>query len=100
MVQNKQLKPHKEYWADIPHQADEFDDVALPDDVVAIMAERGVGAMAAWRIRCGMTQAQAAEKAGITQAALSQMEKSGKPQAKTREQFAAIYGCRPEQLAV
>lgn len=30
----------EEYWADIPYQSDEFDDVPLPDAVVGIMAER------------------------------------------------------------
>ena len=90
----------EEYWADIPCQSDEFDDVPLPDAVVGIMAERDVSVMAAWRIHRGMTQAQAAEKAGITQAALSQTENSGRPHAKTREQFAEIYNCQPEQLAL
>lgn len=88
-------------WEDIPSEATEFDDVTIPHDVVKIMSEREVSAIAAWRIYRGLTQAQAAEKAGISQAALSQIEKAGtRPQAKTREQFAAIYDCRPEQLVL
>lgn len=88
-------------WEDIPYSADEFDDVTLPNEVVSIMIDKDVSAIAAWRIYRGLTQAQAAEQAGITQAALSQIEKKGtKPQAKTREQFASIYQCHADQLAV
>ena len=90
-----------EEWEDIPSEATEFDDVTIPHDVVKIMSEREVSAIAAWRIYRGLTQAQAAEKAGISQAALSQIEKVGtRPQAKTREQFAVIYDCLPNQLAL
>ena len=58
-----------------------------------------VGNMAAWRTYRQMTQSEAAAQAGITQAALSQIEKSRNPQRKTRELFAKIYQCQPEQLA-
>lgn len=88
-------------WEEVPYEASEFDDVSLPFAIADIMTGRDVSAIAAWRIHRGLTQAQAAEKAGISQAALSQIEKKGaKPQAKTREQFAAIYGCLPEQLVL
>ena len=90
-----------EKWEDIPSKATEFDDVTIPHDIVKIMSEKEVSAIAAWRIYRGLTQAQAAEKAGISQAALSQIEKVGtRPQAKTREQFAVIYDCLPNQLAL
>ena len=90
-----------EKWEDIPSKATEFDDVTIPHDIVKIMSEKEVSAIAAWRIYRGLTQAQAAEKAGISQAALSQIEKVGtRPQAKTREQFADIYDCLPNQLAL
>ncbi|HFC8529077.1 TPA: helix-turn-helix domain-containing protein [Neisseria lactamica] len=47
----------------------------------------------------GMTQSEVAAKAGISQAALSQIEKQGScPQTQTREQFAKIYSCHPNQL--
>lgn len=89
-----------EQWADIPYQSDEFDHVAIPSEVVDIMIDQNVGALAAWRIYRGMTQTEAAAKAGISQSALSQIEKSGRPQAKTREMFARIYQCEPGQLAI
>ncbi len=88
-------------WEDIPSETTEFDNVTIPHEIVKIMSEKEVSAIAAWRIYRGLTQAQAAEKAGISQAALSQIEKVGtRPQAKTREQFAAIYDCLPNQLAL
>lgn len=90
-----------EEWEDVPYEASEFDDVSLPFAIADIITSKNVSAIAAWRIYRGLTQAQAAEKAGISQAALSQIEKAGtRPQAKTREQFAAIYDCRPEQLVL
>lgn len=88
------------FWEDIPTESDEFDHVTVPHEVVEIEIEKDVSLMAAWRIHCGLTQAEAAEKAGITQAALSQIERKGsRPQAKTRELFAKIYDCEPDQLA-
>ena len=85
-----------EEWEDVPYEASEFDNVSLPFAIADIITSKNVSAIAAWRIYRGLTQAQAAEKAGISQAALSQIEKAGtRPQAKTREQFAAIYDCRP-----
>ncbi len=90
-----------EEWEDVPYEASEFDNVSLPFAIADIITSKNVSAIAAWRIYRGLTQAQAAEKAGISQAALSQIEKAGtRPQAKTREQFAAIYDCRPEQLVL
>ena len=90
-----------EEWEDVPYEASEFDDVPLPFAIADIITSKNVSAIAAWRIYRGLTQAQAAEKAGISQAALSQIEKAGtRPQAKTREQFAAIYDFRPDQLVL
>lgn len=87
-----------EVWESLPYEADGYDDVCLPHEVVALIIEKNISRLAAWRLYRGLTQAEAARRAGISQAALSQMEK-GKPQAATRELFAAIYACTPEQLA-
>ncbi len=87
-------------WTDIAVESNEFDDTAIPNDVVGIMADKDVSQIAAWRIYRGLTQAQAAQQADISQAALSQIErKDSQPQAQTREIFAKIYNCLPEQLA-
>lgn len=86
-------------WVDVPYNSDEFDEVTHPHEIIEIMLEKNISCMAAWRVFRGLTQAQAAQKAGITQAALSQIEKKGtKPHVKTREQFALIYDCSPDQL--
>ncbi len=97
----ERLAAHEtEQWEDIITESDEFDDVSIPNEVVNIMFDKDVSQIAAWRIYRGLTQAQAAEKAGISQAALSQIErKNSRPQAQTREQFAKIYDCEPDQLA-
>lgn len=90
-----------EIWQSVPYEADDSDNAALPHEVVEIMIERNTGAAAAWRIYRKLTQSQAAAKAGITQAALSQIEKPGnRLQEKTREMLAAVYDCHPEQLAI
>lgn len=89
-----------EEWEDIPTESDEFDNVTIPHEIVNIMLYKDVSQIAAWRIYRGLTQAKAAEKANMTQAALSQIErKNSCPQARTREQLAKIYDCLPEQLA-
>ena len=89
-----------EIEADIEVESDEFDGVTIPHGVVNIMFDKDVSQIAAWRIYRGLTQTEAAKSAGITQAALSQIERKGsRPQAQTRELFASIYQCAPDQLA-
>jgi len=53
----------------------------------------------AWREYLGLTQAEVAEKAGITQSALSQMENGeSKLRKATRIKLAAAMGINHEQL--
>lgn len=90
----------KNKWQDIPTASDEFDDVLIPHEVVDIMFDKNISQIAAWRVYRGFSQEEAARRAGISQSALSQIEKIGsRPHEKTREKFAAIYQCLPEQLA-
>lgn len=92
-------KDDEQYWEDVPYQSDEFDEVTIPQEVVDIMFEKEINVMGAWRIYRKLTQAEVAEKVGITQSALSQMErKSSRPQTQTRELLAKIYDCNPDQL--
>ena len=45
------------------------------------------------------TEQEVAEKLGISQSAVSQLESpDSRPQKRTREKLAALYGCQPEQL--
>lgn len=62
----------------IKHQLEKTEERTLiPHDVVVLNVLKGMSMIKAWRTHLKMTQAQLAQKAGITQAALSQIEKSG-----------------------
>ena len=61
--------------------------------------KKGMNLVKAWRVHLGMTQAEVAEKAAISQAALSQMEKSeNKLRTATLEKLAGAIGLSVEQL--
>nr|DAO97905.1 MAG TPA: helix-turn-helix domain protein [Caudoviricetes sp.] len=88
-------------WEPIPYESDQYDDETVPSEVVDIMLDKDVSIVAAWRIYRGMNQNEAAKQLGISQSALSQIEKKGnRPQEKTLEQLAALYDCEIAQLAV
>ena len=72
---------------------------AVPHEVVGLHVKEGMTYLRAWREYLGLTQAELAEKAGITQAALSQMEKGeSKLRKATRQKLAAALGINEEQL--
>lgn len=72
----------------------------IPHEVVSTMLENDWSLLRAWREYLGMTQKQVADRAGITQAALSQMETGEQKLRKvTREKLAAAMGLIPEQLS-
>jgi len=48
----------------------------IPNEVVELMVKKRYNTVKAWRIYLGLTQKDVADKAGITQAAFSQMEKT------------------------
>ncbi|EOV0590503.1 helix-turn-helix domain-containing protein [Cronobacter sakazakii] len=74
-------------------------DVTVPHEVVGISVEQNVSLQAAWRIWRGLSQQDVAEKLGISQSAVSQLESpDSRPQKRTREKLAALYDCQPEQL--
>jgi DNA-binding XRE family transcriptional regulator len=73
---------------------------AVPHEVVSIMIDNDWSLLRAWREYLGLTQKEVADRAGITQAALSQMESGEQKMRKiTREKLAAAIGLTPEQLA-
>ncbi len=87
-------------WEDIPYESDIYDDVMLPGEVCDVMHKENVSLQAAWRILRGMSQQEVAEKLGISQSAVSQLEAlDSRPQKRTREKLAAIYGCTQEQIS-
>jgi len=86
---------------DIEVEHDCYDDVGLPGEVCDVMHNENVSLQAAWRILRGMSQQEVAEKLGITQSAVSQLEAlDSRPQKRTREKLAAIYGCKQEQISL
>ena len=88
-------------WEDIPYESDIYDNVGLPGEVCDIMHNENVSLQAAWRILCGMSQQEVAEKLGISQSAVSQLEAlDSRPQKRTREKLAALYGCKQEQISL
>lgn len=74
-------------------------DGLIPHDVVGRNLVDGVPMVRAWREHLGLTQDEVAQRAGITQAALSQIE-SGKHKAQkaTRQKLAAAMGLTLAQL--
>lgn len=71
----------------------------VPHEVVSMHIERDITYLRAWREYLGLTQAEVAERAGITQAALSQMESGeAKLRKASREKLAKALGLNPEQL--
>lgn len=73
---------------------------AVPHEVVAMHVEHEITYIRAWREYLQMTQGEVAEKAGISQAALSQMEAGGKKLRKaTLEKLAKAMGVNASQLS-
>lgn len=71
----------------------------VPHEVVGLHVQDGIPLVRAWREYLGLTQAEVAEQAGITQAALSQMESGeAKLRKASREKLAKAMGLNPEQL--
>ena len=62
--------PYEDYIKLLPDE-----EVTIPHEVVALVVKKEMNLVKAWRTYLGLTQSQVALKAGITQAALSQMEK-------------------------
>ena len=75
------------------------DGETIPHEVVGLIIKKGYNLIKAWRIHLGMTQKQVAKKAGITQAALSQMERTEQTnRTATLDKLAFAMGLSIEQL--
>lgn len=73
---------------DIAVEHDIYDNVMLPGDVCDIMDKEKVSLQAAWRILRGLSQQEVANKLGISQSAVSQLEAiDSRPQKRTRESW-------------
>ena len=71
----------------------------IPHEVVGLTIKKGFTLVRAWREYLGLTQKDVADKMGITQAALSQMESGEKKLRKvTLEKLARALGIEVEQV--
>lgn len=75
-------------------------EVGIPNEVVRRNLLDGVPMVRAWREHLGLTQAEVARRAEMTQAALSQIESGAhKARKATREKLALAMGITLDQLA-
>jgi DNA-binding XRE family transcriptional regulator len=88
--------PYDEYLA--LTKGDSADDALIPHAVVELVVKNNWNLLKAWRKHLGMNQKTLAEKAGISQPALSQMENSNNHRDTTIEKLAAAMRLKPEQL--
>lgn len=83
----------------IGYDSESNDNATIPFEVVRLKHENNVNLLGAWRIYRGLSQQEVADKLGISQGAISQMERpDNKPQKKTLERFATIYQSQVEQM--
>lgn len=88
-----------ETWEDVPYSAAQDDQTTIPNEVINIMVNENVSLLAAWRIHRGLSQYDVAGHLGTTQSAVSQWEAAdSRPQKKTRQKLAALYGCHADQM--
>ena len=75
------------------------EDVTIPHEVVGLVVKKGMNLVKAWRTYLGITQSEIAKKAGITQAALSQMENTENTlRTATLKKLAKAMGLSVDQL--
>lgn len=86
--------PYADYVKEHPHVE------MVPNEVVGYMVKEGLSPLAAWRKHLGLSQAQVAERMGITQSAYAQQELAAKPRKTTRERVAAALGVTPDLLDI
>jgi len=77
---------------------EEEDEATVPHVVVGLVIENGWNLLKAWRKHLGLSQKELAQRAGISQPALSQMERSENLRTKTVEKLADALGIEAAQL--
>ncbi|TBU78178.1 helix-turn-helix domain-containing protein [Phytopseudomonas daroniae] len=84
--------PYADYVANHPKED------LVPNEVVGYMVKEGLTAVGAWRRHLGLSQAEVAERIGISQSAYAQQEQAEKPRKATREKIASAFGIAPQLL--
>ncbi len=70
----------------------------IPHEVVGLVIENRWNLVKAWRKHLGLSQKELAKRAGISQPALSQMERSDNLRDRTLEKMAVAMGLAVDQL--
>ena len=84
--------PYADYIASRPQQD------LVPNEVVGYMVKEGMTAIAAWRRHLDLTQAEVAQRLGISQSAYAQQEAAERPRKATREKIAVALGIPVQSL--
>ena len=75
------------------------EEVTIPHEVVELVIKKNVNLVRAWRMHLGLTQNEVAKRVGITQAALSQMERTyNEHHTATLKKLADAMGILVDQL--
>ena len=90
--------PYDDYLRLIGVQNKSDREPTIPHEVVGMVIKNGWNLLKAWRKHLGLTQTEVARRAGISQSALSQMERSDKLRSETLEKLAKALGLNIEQL--
>ena len=87
--------PYEDFLKLLPNEGD----ATIPHEVVGSIIKGGMNLLKAWRTHLGLTQKEVAKRAGITQSALSQMEKTNNEfRTKTLGKLATALGLSVTQL--
>lgn len=70
----------------------------VPDAVVQLAFDNGLPPAKAWRTHLKLTQAEVAQRLGVTQGAYAQLEASQNLRKSSRERIATALGIHPAQL--
>jgi DNA-binding XRE family transcriptional regulator len=89
--------PYHEYLKLIS-MAEDDENAVIPHEVVELMVEKTCNLVRAWRLHLGKTQKEVAVLAGITQSAMSQIERTENSRSATLEKLAAAMGLSISQL--
>lgn len=74
-------------------------EIYIPHEVIGLCIEKGLSLLAAWRTYKGFSQSELADRMGITQPGIAQMERPGaKLQKRTLAKAAIALGVHPAQL--
>ena len=90
--------PYDEYLRLIG-ETDIDSEPTIPHEVVGLVIKNNWNLLKAWRKHLGLTQAEVAKRAGMSQSALSQLERSDNLRSETLEKLARALGLTVEQLS-